>query len=83
MNEKRKRNKDKRKDDWGRKEKVTRIRERMNEGEKKKEQGQEKGWIKKKRKRNKDKRKDEWGRKEKVKRTRERMYEEEKKKKQG
>ena len=39
MKKKRKRNKDKRKDEWGRKEKGTRIRERMNEGEKKKEQG--------------------------------------------
>ena len=39
MKKKRKRNKDKRKDEWGRKEKGTRIRERMNEEEKKKEQG--------------------------------------------
>ena len=36
MNEgERKRYKDKRKNEWGRKEKVTRIRERMNEGERK------------------------------------------------
>ena len=39
MREKRKRNKDKRKDEWGRKEKVIRTRERMNEEEKKKKQG--------------------------------------------
>ena len=50
MRKKRKRNNYKRKDEWGRKEKETRIRERKNEEEKK---------------RNKDKRKDEWGEKKK------------------
>ena len=68
MRKKRKRNKDKIKDEWGRKEKETRIRERMNEGE---------------RKRYKDKRKNELRRKEKDTRIRERMNEEERKKIQG
>ena len=39
MRKKGKRYKDKRKDDWGRKVKDTRIRERMNEEEKKNKQG--------------------------------------------